>query len=103
MGFRDRHIINLTLREGEQFVLGNFSLADKVAITSAGRFWGGVSRVYDAPQSSHRSRSEGRIDLAEWLGSAEAQNFWTSPVVAAQTALSGYLTQPENLAVSVWT
>jgi len=35
MSYRDWHIIDSTLREGEQFALGNFTLADKVEVARA--------------------------------------------------------------------
>ena len=35
MSFRDWHLIDSTLREGEQFALANFSLADKLEVARA--------------------------------------------------------------------
>ncbi len=53
---RDWHIIDSTLREGEQFALGNFSLADKVEIARALDAFGVEYLELTTPVASPESR-----------------------------------------------
>ena len=53
---RDWHIIDSTLREGEQFALGNFSLADKVEIARALDAFGVEYLELTTPVASPASR-----------------------------------------------
>ncbi len=56
MSYRDWHIIDSTLREGEQFALGNFSLADKVEIAKALDAFGVEYLELTTPVASPESR-----------------------------------------------
>ena len=56
MGTRDWHIIDSTLREGEQFALGHFTLADKVEIARALDAFGVEYLELTTPVASPESR-----------------------------------------------
>lgn len=56
MSYRDWHIIDSTLREGEQFALGNFSLADKVELAKALDAFGVEYLELTTPVASPESR-----------------------------------------------
>lgn len=56
MSYRDWHIIDSTLREGEQFALGNFSLADKIEIAKALDAFGIEYLELTTPVASPESR-----------------------------------------------
>ena len=56
MSYRDWHIIDSTLREGEQFALGNFTLADKVEIAKALDAFGVEYLELTTPVASPESR-----------------------------------------------
>ncbi len=56
MSYRDWHIIDSTLREGEQFALGNFSLADKIEIAKALDAFGVEYLELTTPVASPESR-----------------------------------------------
>jgi homocitrate synthase len=56
MSYRDWHIIDSTLREGEQFALSNFSLADKVEIARALDAFGVEYVELTTPVASPESR-----------------------------------------------
>lgn len=56
MSYRDWHIIDSTLREGEQFALSNFSLADKVEVAKALDAFGVEYLELTTPVASPESR-----------------------------------------------
>jgi len=56
MSYRDWHIIDSTLREGEQFALGNFTLADKVEVARALDAFGVEYLELTTPVASPESR-----------------------------------------------
>ena len=56
MHYRDWHIIDSTLREGEQFALANFSLADKIEIAKALDAFGVEFIEVTTPVASPESR-----------------------------------------------
>lgn len=56
MSFRDWHIIDSTLREGEQFALANFSLADKLEVARALDAFGVEYLELTTPVASPESR-----------------------------------------------
>ncbi len=56
MSFRDWHIIDSTLREGEQFALANFSLADKIEVARALDAFGVEYLELTTPVASPESR-----------------------------------------------
>ncbi len=56
MSYRDWHMIDSTLREGEQFALSNFTLADKVEIAKALDAFGAEYLELTTPVASPESR-----------------------------------------------
>ena len=56
MSFRDWHLIDSTLREGEQFALANFSLADKLEVARALDAFGVEYLELTTPVASPESR-----------------------------------------------
>ncbi len=56
MSYRDWHIIDSTLREGEQFALSNFTLADKVEVAKALDAFGVEYLELTTPVASPESR-----------------------------------------------